>query len=535
MKRKLAKLMSVFLVLCTVLTAISSGITGASAAGSPIPVVYIEGAGATIYADTYDRNSEQLNSDGPIPEGMVNSIISQLAKPLLDAYLKNDFTDYCDKLVELFKPYYSRMALDENGEPSNGAGNKCLQTLPTRNTYKNGYGVFDYTVTYDWRLDPFETARYLNDYINRVKEITGSGKVDIVCRCLGVNIFLAYVAQYGSDSINKCIMYAGGLRGFEYCGALFSGQVEVDSDSLERYVNSSMSGDDDTQRILKAIVQVANTSFMLKWGVKEVMDFYEKIYENVTPRLLRESHGSFPSYWSMVPVEYYDAAKELNFGKEPEKYAGMIEKCDRYHNEVAMHVDDLINGMIENGVEVYNVAKYGFQHIPINRGSEYQSDNTVGLISSSDGATVSETTKRLSDSYINAAEKKGTSKYISVDRCVDASTCLLPDHTWFVKNLEHDNMPRCMEYDLFTTIFNSSDYMTVFDDPAHPQYMLFNRDSKTLSPLTAENCITDEEKKMQSDFTGSTELLLNKLIAAIRNIVDIIKNFIKTIIGAAKG
>ena len=92
-----------------------------------------------------------------------------------------------------------------------------------------------------------------------------------------------------------------------------------------------------------------------------------------------------------------------------------------------------------------------------------------------------------------------------------------------------------MEYDLFTTIFNSSDYMTVFDDPAHPQYMLFNRDSKTLSPLTAENCITDEEKKMQSDFTGSTELLLNKLIAAIRNIVDIIKNFIKTIIGAAKG
>lgn len=527
--------MSVFLVLCTVLTAISSGITGASAAGSPIPVVYIEGAGATIYADTYDRNSEQLNSDGPIPEGMVNSIISQLAKPLLDAYLKNDFTDYCDKLVELFKPYYSRMALDENGEPSNGAGNKCRQTLPTRNTYKNGYGVFDYTVTYDWRLDPFETARYLNDYINRVKEITGSGKVDIVCRCLGVNIFLAYVVQYGSDSINKCIMYAGGLRGFEYCGALFSGQVEVDSDSLERYVNSSMSGDDDTQRILKAVVQVANTSFMLKWGVKEVMDFYEKIYENVTPRLLRESHGSFPSYWSMVPVEYYDAAKELNFGKEPEKYAGMIEKCDRYHNEVAMHVDDLINGMIENGVEVYNVAKYGFQHIPINRGSEYQSDNTVGLISSSDGATVSKTTKRLSDSYINAAEEKGTSKYISVDRCVDASTCLLPDHTWFVKNLEHDNMPRCMEYDLFTTILNSSDYMTVFDDPAHPQYMLFNRDSKTLSPLTAENCITDEEKKMQSDYTGSTELLLNKLIAAIRNIVDIIKNFIKTIIGAAKG
>lgn len=534
MKRTASKLLSVLLVVCTVLTSVFAGSVSVSAAASPIPIVYIEGSGATIYADTNDRNSEELNGGAAVPDGMVQELVSQLAKPLLDAYLKNDFTEYCDKLVEVFEPYYSRIALDENGEPANGAGNDCRHVLPTWNSYNGGYGMYSYRIIYDWRIDPFETADYINEYINRVKQITGSEKVNIVCRCLGVNEFLAYVARYGSDSINKCVMYAGGLRGFEYCGAVFSGQIEVDSNSLERYLNSTLSEDDETQRIVKAIVQVANASFMLKWGVKEVMDFYEKIYENVVPRLLRESHGTFPSYWSMVPPEYYEAAKELNFGSDPEKYAKMIEKCDRYYNEVSTRVDELIQGMLDNGVEVYNVAKYGFQLLPISRGSEYQGDNTVGLVSSSDGATVSETTRQLSRKYIKNAEANGTAKYISVDRCVDASTCLLPDHTWFIKNLAHDNMPSSVDNDLFGTIFNSSTYMTVFDDESHPQYMLYDSDSSKLVPLTEDNCTTEEEKKMTSNYAESTDLLLTKLINAIRTIVQMIVDFVQTIVGAAK-
>lgn len=534
MKRKAVKILSVFLAVCTVFLSASVGLVGASAADSPIPTVYIEGSGSTIFADTNDRNSERLNEE-VFSDEMVQNLVSQLAKPLLDAYLKNDFTEYCDKLVEVFAPYYSRMALDENGEIANGTGNKCLQKLPTYDKYNGGYGLFSYKMTYDWRLDPFETAKFIHEYIERVKALTGSAKVNIVCRCLGVNIFLAYVAAYGSDSINKCIIYAAGLRGFEYCGALFSGNVVVDSDSLERFANSKITSDDETMRIIKAIIQVANSTFMLKWGIKEVMDFYYKIYENVLPRLMRESHGSFPSYWSMVPVEDYDAAIELNFGAEREKYAKMIEKCDRYHNEVASRVDELINGMIENGVEVYNIVKYGYQLIPISEHSPYQSDNMVGVVSSSYGATVTELTKKFSDSYIEKAKENGTDKYISVDKTIDASTSILPDHTWFIKNLEHSNMPSSIEYDLFAKIFNNSNYMTVFDDPSHPQYMLYNSDSRSLSVLTEDNCVTDEEKRWQSDVSGSSALLFGKMIEALQKFIKMIFDFVQSIVAAAKG
>lgn len=538
MKRKAAKILSVFLAVCTVFMSASVGLVGASAADSPIPTVYLEGSGSTIFADTNDRNSERLNSDEAIPDAMVQDLVSQLAKPLLDAYLKNDFTEYCDKLVEVFAPYYSRMALDENGEIANGSGNKCLQEFPTSNMYNpstGGYGLSNYRPIYDWRLDPFETAEYIHEYIERVKALTGSPKVNIVCRCLGVNILLAYVAAYGSDSINKCIIYAGGLRGFEYCGALFSGNVVIDSDSLERFANTKITSDEETMRIIKAIIQVANTTFMLKWGIKEIMDFYYKVYENVLPRLMRESHGSFPSYWSMVPAEDYDAAIEINFGAEREKYAKMIEKCDRYHNEVASRVDELINGMIENGVEVYNVVKYGYQLIPISKDSPYQSDGIVGVASSSCGATVTELTKKFSDSYIEKARENGTDKYISVDKTIDASTSILPDHTWFVKDLEHSDMPESIEYDLFAKILNSSTYMTVFDDPSHPQYMLYNSDTKSLDVLTEDNCVTEEEKRWQSDVSGSTALLFGKMIDALQKFITMIFDFVHSIVASLRG
>ncbi len=538
MKSLLKKSLSVFLALCCVFTALCSSnlVSSVKAARSPIPVVYIRGYGFAIYKDTNDSSSEQLSTDILSDEAITNTV-KELAVPLVKAYLKNDFTEYCDLLAEKFEPYYSAITLDENGEIANGSGNKCNQVLPSKDTKKNGtYDIFDYIITYDWRIDPFETAKWINEYIEKVKELTGSDKVNVVCRCLGVNIFLAYVAEYGYDSINSVVMYAGGLDGFEYAGSIFSGNVSIDADSLERYINSSMSDADETQRIMKSLVQVMNSSFLLEWGIKEVMDFYQKIYENVLPRLLRESHGSFPAYWSMVPAEDYDAAIELNFGKEKEKYAGLIEKLDRYHNTVSVHVDDIINSMIKDGVKVYDVVKYGFAMIPVSgKKSALQSDGTLGVVSASGGAVVSEVGKTLTDKYIENAKTNGTAEYISPDKTIDASTGLLADHTWYIKNLAHDPMPRAFERDLFATLLASETYMTVFDDSAHPQYLIYNDSTGTGDIMTEDNCHTDEEDKWESDTGESSSFLLSKMFDAIMKIVQIIRDFITNLLAGIKG
>ena len=78
-------------------------------------------------------------------------------------------------------------------------------------------------------------------------------------------------------------------------------------------------------------------------------------------------------------------------------------------------------------------------------------------------------------------------RYVSPDRQIDASTCLMPERTWFIKNLAHKDFPECVER-LFDHIFNED--ATVFDSEEYPQYMVYDAETETISPMTEENCDT---------------------------------------------
>lgn len=58
---------------------------------------------------------------------------------------------------------------------------------------------------------------------------------------------------------------------------------------------------------------------------------------------------------------------------------------------------------------------------------------------SSLGATVSKIGTAFSDEYIESRKALGYEKYISPDRQTDASTCVFPEYTWFLKNAIHDD------------------------------------------------------------------------------------------------
>ena len=554
MKKHFTKVVSVLLALCTVLTVCGGGtlintVYAASAGYTTIPTVYVKGTGSAIYADTNDVNSEKLNPDEGIPDGMIDNLASTLAKPLVQAYLNNDFSEYCDLLVDTISPYFEKLALDENGEASNGTGNDCRQRdyLPNSDRKVNGkYEIRAYRMQeYDWRIDPFETAEYLKNLIDLVKEQTGSEKVNIVCRCLGVNIFLAYIVKYGDASINKVVMYVGGLQGYEHLTALFSGKIDVRSEALTNYINANLDADTtdedyetpdvDILKLIKAVVQVANNTYSLQWGVDEIMDLYEKIYENVVPRIMKRTYGTMPGYWSMLNPDEYEDAIEFNFGTEREKYAELIKKLDNYHNNVATKVTDIIDGMIADGIEVYNVVKWGYQAIPISGDkSLLQSDGTVTVASQTNGATTTKIGETFSDEYMAQAKEKGTDKYISADKQIDASTAYLADHTWFVKNLDHDTMPEELEEFLFEKLFEYDGYMTVFDDPERPQYLI-TTDNVSYTALTADNCKTAEEEKMEGDVGESTHYIVNKFLNGILEFFKMIKEFIFNILRGIKG
>lgn len=58
---------------------------------------------------------------------------------------------------------------------------------------------------YDWRLDLGSTKDLLKEKIEQVKGVTGKEKVDLVVHSMGGLVAKAYIAAYGSESINKLI------------------------------------------------------------------------------------------------------------------------------------------------------------------------------------------------------------------------------------------------------------------------------------------------------------------------------------------
>lgn len=86
------------------------------------------------------------------------------------------------------------------------------------------------------------------------------------------------------------------------------------------------------------------------------------------------------------------------------------------------------------------------------------------------GATCSKTNRKLSKNYVAENPNCTEHNHISPERKVDASTCLFPDFTWFIRDSWHDNYGD-FSYWLGRNIFNADRQLTVYDFDDMPQYV----------------------------------------------------------------
>ena len=543
MKNLVKKALSLILVTLLIisgccLTCFASDGTPSADRATAIPTVYIQGYGAEIFADANDRNSEVIVG-GAVPfltDGVLGGMLENIMEPLMKGITSGDYTEYNDLVAETLIADLGRFGLDENGEPSDGSGNFCTRevNLINKKWYGGKYDIYSYSLIYDWRVDPFVTAAELNAYIQKVKAVTGSDKVNLVGRCLGANIVLAYLSEYGYDDINAVNFYVAGLDGFEIVGALFSGQIVVDSDALNRFLQSSLdSEEDELISFAKSFVAILNFINGLDLPIDVVYGIYEQVYTDIIPRVLKESFGSMPAFWSFVGTDYYEAAMKLNFpdAEEQAKYAGLIEKIDRYHNEVAVRTEEIINAAIDAGVGVYFTAKYGFTAVPLSKESDLHNDGTVSVTSQTLGATSTSFGEKFSKEYLENAEKNGTAKYISPDKCIDASTAVRPDNTWFIRGSKHEFMPDSIDImiaKIFDATVKSEKYVTVNDFEEYPQYLYV----ESLDEYAPLNIMTEEnandgfywDVSIFAHLSNFLEKLLNFVSELVNKILSLIAN-----------
>ncbi len=488
MKRRgkglLALLLSVLILLSAPVSVCAEGRTDLK-----VPVIVIHGMGDEIL----DPNGENVYWRN-MPKVEISSVIKDCAPLLLRALLtekKEDWKACRKKIVPLVMSCFGPFFLDKNGEASDGThsfwdwehGN-----LPDLKT-ATGFGWEGYDFYYDWRLDPFVLGKTLRAYIQDVKKATGCDKVDIIARSAGNLPLIGYLAKYGCDSIRCAVFKVSPLKGMDLASALLSGKLNFNAAALLRYKQLGEDvqiGDELVNEAVNLLLAMAYDVLALDFVAFSLNRVVKRLYTEILVPILRRTFATFPSTWAMVDAEDYETARQNIFGGREKEYAGLLKKIDRYDRTVRRQVEEIILNAQADGLKVAVLAKYGnYQSPPVGKHSNDINDNMIALEETSFGATVAKFGETLPVARYLLTTLKGKKQYISPDKMVDASSCLLPDTTWFIYGSGHAQHSGMIE-DYICRFFAADGKLTVFDDPDMPQFAMDNG-AGALVPMTAEN------------------------------------------------
>lgn len=478
--------------------------------------VYIEGYGHSLYADNNNPTEEnRIFPTESILEPLMG-IFNDLTKDLVNGLVTGDYTEYCDRIYNAIAPAYADVKLDKNGEASDGSGfgdNMLTKRYSTPN-YVDGNNI-KVTFEYDWRLSVEHNAAILEQFIDRVCREQGVKKVNLLGRCLGGNIVSAYL-QNGKnlDKINNVVMLIASTEGVDFIGALFSGKIKLDAECVDNWANFFLEEegfieDPAMNDFVTSLISFVNQIRVLGFGLDFVQTILDEVKENVLARTVRDTYGSFPSFWAMVSDEYFDDAINFIFSTPELKteYAGLIEKAKSYHDNVQVNARARMTELKGQGKDFLIISKYNYANFPLSKDAAAQSDGTALTTATSFGAYCAPHEKTLSKSYIDSMSEE-SKKYLSPDNMIDASSCLFPDTTWFIKNCYHNNFPASM--DRLIVRFYSTDGMNVFiDTETYPQFVDYSKETGEITPVEGPDDLPTETEERFSAFIRFFTNLLN--------------------------
>ena len=520
MKQVGKKLLALILTLAFVVSSFAfvASTSAAEDTGTDIPLIYVVGTGVHLIADNPDGTTRKI-FPLVLPENFIMDTVEANIGIFAKAVVTQQWDEFCDVLYDTISPLYADLMLDENGDPRDNS-RADIDSRDRINPAKvNGkYGTEQFKFNYDWRIDPYVTAEKLHEYIEAVLAATGETEVALLGRCLGDCIAAAYMEKYDGEYVADYISYASAVNGAEFCSKAFCGEIYLEADGIERYVyDLELATGNNINEIIQAFVTVLNETYGLDFLAWSVNNVYPDIYLKIVPRLLRSMYGNFPAYWAMVSDEDYEKAKETVFyGEDTAKYANFINRIDNYHYNVQVKLPELWAGFKADGINMANVTKYGYQTLPIIKNADVLGEDFCTVKKASLGATTSTIDSVLSDDYIAAAQANGTDRYISPDKQIDASTCVLPDTTWFIKNMKHANFPDSINR-LFDRIINI-DGFTVFNDADYPQYLVFDDETQLIYPMTSDNMNTTE--RYNPDFFEALKKVFEFLFNLIKDAIS---------------
>ncbi|MBQ8783440.1 MAG: hypothetical protein IJZ57_06675 [Clostridia bacterium] len=440
------------------------------------PVIHVTGMANTDLV--LDRGLETEKQVFGAEEEDMNTMIKNLIAPAIFFLLGGSEERFAKSLVKHVTPVFEYIKYNEDGTSAYNV------TIEKDLTVKYGVSSF----IYDWRADPMIVADELKQFVDDVKAFYNSEKVILIAESMGGVMTSAYIYKYGYSDLEGVIYRSTAMYGLTLIGELYTGRFDLSAKEIGFYLNNFMLSEASQQIILRNVINTLGV-FLVNPLVNKLDRFFENQSDYIYNEFLIDIFGYLPGLWSFVPDEYYEEAKE--FMLDETVNAELIKKIDVYHYEVRPSINHTIKAMEADGVTVAFISHYGFSALPATENKSYMSDALIDTKFTSGGATCSDFNSTLGEGYVQAV--KDGHNHISPDNMIDASTCLLPEKTWFVKGMLHTWYSDDYE-DLIKWIIDENGAADIHSNPRFPQFLMNNEDDGTTLPMTEENMDFNSDK-----------------------------------------
>lgn len=501
-KRTLSIVLSaIMLVSCAV------SVFAATENNSIDPVIIVGGIDANPLIA--NPNSQDAETVFPPSDAEMNYFIGKLITLMNTAVASNNYDEILNYTYSWVYPIMDKISMNNDGtKKSNNVGvqkythslsyyrtdaqllEKVAGTLGKGMAEKLGYNNI-YVFQYDWRLDPFDNANSLAEFVKEVKAASHKDQVSIVSEGYGANVAVTYLSKHSETAhkdVSKFVTVSSAFMGTSLIGDLFTGNLIV-KDSTFSYPNNVGYG--QFQNLTSAYIRWSNdfsdnpitafstwlTNYILngEWETQSyiinIMTMMGHTITKMYDKYLREMLRNYLGLWAMVPLEYYDDAYEYMFIDREEPNASLVKKINAY-KKLQKSASSILTDAQKAGIDVSVVAMWDLQLLPI--GNDYMpsesgnderdindmSNELYGLSAQSDGvidtyyasfgayctalndvgraALIMQTKDKDHDhlsstyDYLDPKHKLG-----AICHYIDASTCALPENTYFIRNMKH--------------------------------------------------------------------------------------------------
>ncbi len=428
------------------------------------PKIHVHGfMSYDVYADADDPDSQTA---WPIPEDRILDTVKKALKPLAVCAIDRDLDKFGNAIAPLLDELFEPVTLDFNGEVVNGSGVKFEYPDPDDVAADSRF-IFGY----DWRLDPILLASQLNDFIEYVRACSGSEQVVLDCHSLGGIVITTYFKLYGNEKVKSVVFNSSAIYGATYIGDLLTGDIDFNAEGVNQFIGFTFDHT-EYENTIKLISQILEDAGLLDFVCNFADKLLAEIYDEAIISVIK-LFANWPTIWAMVPDDDLDKAKETVFGMYDTygiDYSGLEEKIDNYNELIRPFKTEILQKAAET-TNVYVISRYGYSAVPITPSWNIIGDGVVDTNHTSFGATTAPYGETLN-------VKDG--KYISPDKTVDASTCLFPDKTWFIRDMKHSD-ESCSLDDFIEVLLYSDGLANIEVFEEYPQFMEYDFDADTLA------------------------------------------------------